>query len=65
MLDLTIICQPGDRITLVTKDKIIVGNVLPPDTVLQEPAGETLFLHTQGSLGCAVEVVLVRERGQD
>jgi len=81
MLDLNKICQPGERITIVTREAVLVGVI--PETY--HPHGDVeawasqvldplfdkarLHLHTHSFGGCAsgvgIEVGVVRSRGQD
>jgi len=81
MLDLNEICQPGERITIVTREAVIVGIVpelygphegaerwaaQPLDPIIHR---ERLHLRAHSFGGCAsgvgIEVQLVRLRGQD
>jgi len=68
MLDLNKICQPGERITIVTREAVIVGIVpltyhphgsaepwaaQPLDPIIHR---ERLYLHTRSFPGCALGV---------
>ncbi len=81
MLDLDKYCQPGERITIVTKEAVIIG-VIPetyhPYGCAEEWASQILdpltdrarlHLHAPEFPGCAsgvgIEVQVVRARGQD
>ena len=81
MFDLDKYCQPGERVTIITKGAIIVG-VIPeayePFRGAEEWAAQALgpltdkmrlHLHALGFPGCAsgvgIEVQVVRARGQD
>lgn len=81
MFDLDKCCQPGERITIVTKNTVIVG-VIPetygsfrsPEEWAAQALGPLtdkirLHLHALGFPGCAsgvgIEVQVVRARGQD
>lgn len=81
MLDLNKICQPGERITIITRETIIVGTV--PETYhphggardwaakILDPltSRQRMCLRTHDFRACAsevgIEVEVVRERGTD
>jgi len=58
MLNLNVLDQPGERVTLITKTKIVIATVTEPDTA------NDLELHTPGSglcIGLRIEQVRDRE----
>ena len=81
MFDLDKYCQPGERVTIVTREALIIGVV--PETYHPHGSAEDwaavfldpftgrsrLYLHTHSFSGCAsgvgIEVEVVRVRGQD
>jgi len=81
MFDLDKCCQPGERITIVTRTTVIVGTIpetYEPHASAEEWAAEVrdpltdrvrLHLHTHGFSRCAsgvgIGVEVVRSRGQD
>lgn len=81
MFDLDKYCQPGERITIVTKNAVIIGVIPETYGPFKGPEGWAaqalgpltnkirLHLHALGFPGCAsgvgIEVQVVRARGQD